>query len=587
MRRASSVFSIACGLLAGCGTTTFPQDVDVDAGDGDAASGATATLGAACASNGALACAGHAQKLQLVCDGEKWVANGTCPGQQLCDPRPGPTQGSCQDPAPGCGDKTPGSSFCDGATRHRCDSDLLAATSTACRSAALCLAGTDDRCAACLDGETACEGPSLKSCAPDHQSFVAKETCGSSALCVPGEAKCRSAACDAGAYQCAGDTLQQCSDGRTSWTDVKRCGPGLCDATAKACRDCTPGSKSCAGSTPQTCDAVGHWVDGTACAGTTPVCTAGACGVGVCSTGDHRCTGDMLEMCNALSTGWTTVATCGAGLCDAIEKACDACKPGQLGCSGASPQTCDVTGHWSVAAPCAGTTPSCVAGECVAPSGCAGKAPSVLFYGPAGAKEAAYLPAGSTTTIATEATWRAMSIADFSKYDLIVIGEAFSVVSPTAYQAAFDTQTTWASAGRGNIVVSTMLAVWADVKGGNAAAATYLKAALAWTAHGPATGIFIGSDYGYRSFDYVASIGGGGWAWGGGGGSSVDVLLPGHPTMAGSTSASLSGWTAASSSSYDNGSLTEPLGFQVVAAAKPTAGVPTPHVVVVHQEPCP
>ncbi|MEB2312344.1 MAG: formylglycine-generating enzyme family protein [Sorangiineae bacterium] len=40
---------------------------------------------------------------------------------------------------------------------------------------------------------------------------------------------------------------------------------------------CTPGAKQCSGSTPQTCSSSGAWESGSACAGATPSCYAGAC----------------------------------------------------------------------------------------------------------------------------------------------------------------------------------------------------------------------------------------------------------------------------------------------------------------------
>jgi hypothetical protein len=368
MRR---IFVCALALIAGIGcggssSDSNDQDSSVDQDGAPQDTGATGTLGQLCDKAGALACNGKAQKLQLLCDGSKWIANGTCPGQQVCDPRPGPTQGSCQDPAPGCGDKTPGTGFCDGAIRHVCSDDLLTETSTTCKSAAFCAAGSGSECATCVDGDSTCDGPSLKVCAPDHLSFIAKETCATSALCVPGESKCRDPACAIGDYQCAGDVLQTCNDGRTGWNDAKHCGAGLCDATSKSCLDCAPGSKQCSGATPQTCDSTGHWSSGSPCSGSTPVCTAGVCAAGVCSSGDYRCSGDTLQSCNASSTGWDDVTTCGAGLCDASAKACRVCAAGALACSGTTPESCDSSGHWVLGTPCSGSTPTCSSGTCVA-----------------------------------------------------------------------------------------------------------------------------------------------------------------------------------------------------------------------------
>ena len=89
-------------------------------GSGGSTGEAIATLGDPCSKSGELACAGHAQKLMLLCDGSKWVSNGVCPLQQICDTRPGLTAGSCQDPVPQCLGHQPGDGVCEGANRIVC-----------------------------------------------------------------------------------------------------------------------------------------------------------------------------------------------------------------------------------------------------------------------------------------------------------------------------------------------------------------------------------------------------------------------------------------------------------------------------------
>jgi N-acetylneuraminic acid mutarotase len=86
-----------------------------------------------------------------------------------------------------------------------------------------------------------------------------------------------------------------------------------------------------------------------------------------CVTGQYRCSGDHLEKCNE-SGFFDTVQTCGPGLCDAVSRECDECKPGTGKCSdtGATPSTCDASGRWKVLAACADPLPFCSAGTCVA-----------------------------------------------------------------------------------------------------------------------------------------------------------------------------------------------------------------------------
>ena len=57
-----------------------------------------AEVGNPCSKAGALGCSQTSKKLQLLCDGTKWVSNGVCPGDLVCDPGPGEKAGSCQPP---------------------------------------------------------------------------------------------------------------------------------------------------------------------------------------------------------------------------------------------------------------------------------------------------------------------------------------------------------------------------------------------------------------------------------------------------------------------------------------------------------
>src|SRR5258708_34104679 len=123
MSRWSGLFCVTVALVGGCGHSLAVPETQpaTDAGDDSA----TVTLGTACSTPGALACAGHAQKLQLLCDGTKWNSNGVCSGQQICDTRPGPTAGSRQDPIGASVGQAAGASFCNAAVRQTCRPDLL------------------------------------------------------------------------------------------------------------------------------------------------------------------------------------------------------------------------------------------------------------------------------------------------------------------------------------------------------------------------------------------------------------------------------------------------------------------------------
>jgi hypothetical protein len=374
--------------------------------------GAVATLGASCSSAGSLACAGNAQKLLLLCDGSKWVSNGVCAGDQICDTRPGPTAGSCQAPLAECKGRKPSETVCNGAERVTCGPDLITATRETCRSAKHCAASTGATCAPCFNGQTFCEGAVLMSCAPDGTSKVL-ETCATEALCLDLEPKCFPPACAIGEvrctgdrlekcradrgdfelvkvclaggcsaamgacttepacapneYRCVGDELQVCNADLTAFDALAACDPGKCDAAAKACKPasttCTSGEKGCVGNKTAICGTSGDWVVGSECGGTTPTCSAGVCvASGACTAGAFRCTGyEILEKCASSGAGWEVYKKCLPAFCDAVGGECDDCKVGEKSCAGATPRKCDPTGHWTYAPPC---MTACVAGEC-------------------------------------------------------------------------------------------------------------------------------------------------------------------------------------------------------------------------------
>jgi hypothetical protein len=540
--------------LVGCGTSLELSPGATDSGD-DAAvpdaspidSSAIGELGASCGKPGALACAGHAQRLQLLCDGTKWVANGTCAGQQLCDPRPGPTAGTCQNPYPGCAGRTPGDAFCDDAIRHRCGQDLLDATSATCKTPELCKFGAADKCAVCLPGQHDCDGAKLLVCAPDHLSVVVQETCATPGLCSYFEGVCHAPACSVDQYTCTGDTLAKCNTNRTDFDPVMVCGPGLCDAVGRACFECAPGSIGCSGSTPTACDKTGHSMLLTACSGATPICNAGTCKSGVCSTGDYRCTGEDLEICNATSTGFDLVKTCAPQVCDAAAKDCVECKTGAVGCVGDTPRTCDATHHWTALAKCGGATPNCYLGACTSTPKCNSGPSSAIFYAPVGTAEVPFLPSGMVVSTADETMWRAATTADFGHYQMIVIGSGsrfgpiYPCSSSTKYTALFDTRSTWSAAVTGRIVLDELTA-GTSADGSTAGAVTYLRAATRWIATGPGTGLYVATDCGARGFDFMSAFGAFSATTGILYDDAVHMVDPAHPVLAGSFDAMLSGW---------------------------------------------
>jgi formylglycine-generating enzyme len=385
----------ACNAIAGIEKLDYlPGSADAGAGAGGVAggsgsagasggaggSGGIAALGEPCDEPARLACAGHAQKVVLICDG-KWTAFQSCSGKQLCDTGDGPNRGSCQDPVPECIGKDPGDRFCDDRDAVACGPDLLTSIRTACDYGC-----ADGACAgSCESGSGRCSGPLPELCSPEGDWQPAGADC--PFLCADGQCtgECQPLArrcngsyaeecddsgrwgatpcpklcqqgfcvssCSEGTKQCsAGVVPQTCTGGE--WVDDPAC-PYYCEA-GQCMGECFPGAARCTGLVPESCDASGKWQAGAACA---YFCQGGVC-TGVCRPGDKRCGGLVAESCDA-SGRWQSLETCTYVCADG---ACTgACTPGEKKCSGPVPETCDASGQWTAGTACASV---CTAGEC-------------------------------------------------------------------------------------------------------------------------------------------------------------------------------------------------------------------------------
>ena len=218
------------------------------------------------------------------------------------------------------------------------------------------------------------------------------------------------------------------------------------------------------------------------------------------------------------------------------------------------------------------------------PTACGTAAPKVLFY-TIGNKEQPYLPTGAVTTLATDASWRAMTTADFQKFQLIVIGEGGTLSGGASpWQTAFDTKATWTPAVTGRIVITTLDPVAHVGISGVAGASTFIRTALQWAASGPGPGLYIGPDFGWRKLDYLSGFGtfsaAGMIAPDSVSGDDVHVVVPTSALMSGSTDASLSSWSI----SYHGAVTGFPASFTAVAASRST---PSRSVVVARDVACP
>ncbi len=227
---------------------------------GTPGSGGTGTLGERCAPNGALACAGHAQGAQLICDGGTWKANGTCRVGEKCDTSAG-CQGLCAPILPACAGKVPGASYCEGQGVEQCGPDLVTAEEV-------------ESCAgqACVNG--ACVG-----------------------------------SCEPGTLRCNGAAPQQC-DGTGTWRDAAPCPAGTAYCSAGLCQACTGSTRDCDGEPSNGCEV--NLNDPSACGSNCSnrkacrigeVCTSGACVAPSCATsgpGKSDCGPNSESRCTSL-----------------------------------------------------------------------------------------------------------------------------------------------------------------------------------------------------------------------------------------------------------------------------------------------
>ena len=171
-------------------------------------------IAAPCAPNGASACAGRNQQVQLTCVEGKWGSLGQCDSSERCDARVGTNAGACVRVVPECEGKEPGAAAlaCEGNSPRTCGPDRVTLDSAApCATAFGCAAG-------------ACK-PRLAECAGQAaNSWVCATTATERVLCGSNETEASRQAC-----------ARSCSRG---WCDVPSCATlaATCGPTANG--DC-------------------------------------------------------------------------------------------------------------------------------------------------------------------------------------------------------------------------------------------------------------------------------------------------------------------------------------------------------------
>jgi hypothetical protein len=152
------------------------------AAGGNAGSGGTTvaegTVGQHCSTPGTQACNGLNQKVTLICDASNtWQVNQTCDGAtQVCDPRPGSTQGTCQEQDALCATAPPGQQVCSNYAEWICDAWAMKATKVRDCPIGACFDGTCADASGCLtfDPFLSCtdDCPSIDTASPPHDTCL-------------------------------------------------------------------------------------------------------------------------------------------------------------------------------------------------------------------------------------------------------------------------------------------------------------------------------------------------------------------------------------------------------------------------------
>ena len=139
---------------------------------------------------------------------------------------------------------------------------------------------------------------------------------------------------------------------------------------------------------------------------------------------------------------------------------------------------------------------------------------STSVNGGSSSAEALGVPSGVTVTVATPATWDAMTTAQFAAYSAIVIGDpsTSSACALTPPADAVSTAATWGAAVTGNVAVAGTAPVFAGSAG-----TALIKDSIAYALAGSGTGLYVSLNCEYQSSaagtaaPLLASVDGGGF----------------------------------------------------------------------------
>jgi hypothetical protein len=242
-----------------------------------------------------------------------------------------------------------------------------------CDSAALCNEETAScNAKACNFSELRCNGAVPERCNDDLTARDPLPACASAAYCSPDADKCAAenkqapccldTPCKAGELRCNNGEIERCKDDQSGLDPIVTCATqklcelsiGGCLANPASCQceppKCEAGATRCTGAVLERCNAdQTDWEEIKDCV-TAELCQQGleqavpACPSVPCQPGEHRCTGADLEVCNPGQTDFELVKTCpgGGGFCDAGNGVCTEtpCQIGQTSCNGAQMVRC-------------------------------------------------------------------------------------------------------------------------------------------------------------------------------------------------------------------------------------------------------
>jgi hypothetical protein len=178
-------------------------------------------------------------------------------------------------------------------------------------------------------------------------------------------------ACDgreSGSAFCDGATRISCGPGGSVAGSLPCPTVAHCtQSTGPACAACLTGEARCSGAILNVCNATHTGFDTAACASPAQCnATQAQCDAAACAPSQLRCEGAVLQICNAALTGFDPVVDCGSpAACNAQTGSCNICAPGTRRCvDSGTVGICDSTGQTETRIDCTPLIESCAAGEC-------------------------------------------------------------------------------------------------------------------------------------------------------------------------------------------------------------------------------